>query len=365
MGNKASSISKTNIQNKIINSIDLNAYCETVNETAINTANEVYISHTASAYAKNEMNIDKITISGKDTKADLKLSNTGQVKMTSEMITDITNSVSNSISSTMIADIKEMIDTDLLNKLTEEMNQNIKNGMLSTAFGNENNTNQETNIENNIENKTNLSFENIVKNITNYNMTNNIEEQCMANSKSENQLNVNSIEVSDGGELKFNLENDIDVKLDCISNIKLINNIASNLCNLANIKVEEEKKTKTDNDIDKKTTQTVENEGFGGALGNIIGNFGEAVSSVFKSSTLIVFIIGCVVCIVLIVAVFGIAYILTDETGSQSVQGLAATISSNVGPGGKMKMLTGKGNNSSTDKLFKSSLKKLFNNNEL
>ena len=187
MGNKSSSLSKTNIENKIVNSLDLKAYCETLNESAVNTANEVYISHTASATAKNEMNIDKLVISGKNTKADLKLSNTGQVKMNSQMITDITNSVSNTISNTMTADIKEMIDTELLNKLTEEMNQNIKNGMLSTAFKNENKNEQETNMSNDIENTTNLSFENIVKNVTNYNMTNNISEQCMANSKSENQ----------------------------------------------------------------------------------------------------------------------------------------------------------------------------------
>lgn len=358
MGNKSSSISKTNITNKIINSFDLNMYCETINETAINIANDIYISHQSSANLSNELNIGNITVSGQDSKADLTLSNKGTVKMTSEIITEITNSVSNNISSQMVADIKTMLDNETINKITEEMNQNIKNGMLSTAFGNTTKNKQETNINNDITNETNLTFENIVKNITNYNMTNNIEQKCLSNTKANNKLNADSVEVSDGGELVFKLQNELDVKLDCISNITLINNIASDLCNLANIKIVDEKNNKNNNDANIKNTQEVENGGIGEAVGDVIESAGDAIGGIFQSSTTIIFIIGCVVCIVLIVAIFGIGYILTDETGSQSVQGLANTISSAT-PAGKLKAIT-KGGNNTFDNSFKNTLKKLF-----
>ena len=357
MGNKSSSISKTNITNKVINSLDLNLYCETVNETAVNVANDVYISHQASANVSNEFNVGKITVSGKDSKADLSLSNKGSVQMTSEIITDITNSVSNNISSQMVADITSMLDNETLNKLTEEMNQNIKNGMLSTAFGNKTENNQETNITNDITNSTNLSFENIVKNITNYNMTNNIEQKCLANSNTKNKVNADSVEVSEGGELVFKLENVIDVKIDCISNVTLVNNIASDLCNLANIKVVDEKKNKTTNDADIKNTQQVENGGIGEAIGGVIDNVGDAISGVFESSTTIIFIIGCVVCVVIIVAIIGIGYVLTDETGAEAVQGIVNSAVSATGPG-KVKSVINKGG--SIDYKFKDYLKRLF-----
>ena len=372
MGNKNSSISKTNIENKIINELDLNLYCETINETATNIANDIYLSHTANANITNEMNVGTISVSGKDSKANLSLSNKGSVKMTSEIITEIMNDVSSSIASQMIADVKEMIDTDLLNKITEEMNQNIENGMMSTAFGNKTENSQETTMKNEINNKTKLSFENIVKNITTYNMSNNIEEQCLSNTNVKNKMTADNILVSAGGELLFKLENEVDVKLDCISNVKLINRIASDLCNLSNIKIEEDKTTKNTTDLNKKNKQDVKNKGTGEvleSLGDGIGNVAEktttGIGNIFKSTTLIFFIIGCVVCIVLIVAIFGISYILTDETGSQSVQGIVNTAVSAAGPGGKLKMLTGKGYGNTLDESFKYHLKKLFNNNEL
>ena len=383
MGNKNSSISKTNIENKIINELDLKLYCETINETATNIANNIYLSHTANANITNEMNVGTISVSGKDSKANLLLSNKGSVKMTSEIITEIMNDVSSSIANQMVADVKEMIDTDLLNKITEEMNQNIENGMMSTAFGNKTENSQETTMKNEINNKTKLSFENIVKNITTYNMSNNIEEQCLSNTNVKNKMTADNILVSEGGELLFKLENEVDVKLDCISNIKLINRIASDLCNLSNIKIEEDKTTKNTTDLNKKNKQDVKNKGTGEvleSLGDGIGNVAEkttdglanmvekttsGVGNIFKSTTLIFFIIGCVVCIVLIVAIFGISYILTDETGSQSVQSIVNTAVSAAGPGGKLKMLTGKGYGNTLDESFKYYLKKLFNKNEL
>ena len=188
-------------------------------------------------------------------------------------------------------------------------------------------------------------------------MTNNIEQKCLANSNTKNKVNADSVEVSEGGELVFKLENAIDVKIDCISNVKLINNIASDLCNLANIKVVDEKKNKTTNDADIKNTQQVENGGIGEAIGGVIDNVGDAISGVFESSTTIIFIIGCVVCVVIIVAIFGISYILTDETGAQAVQGLANTAVSATGPG-KLKSVINKGG--SVDNKFKNYLKELF-----
>lgn len=349
MGNKTSSEVNTMIKNKVVNSLDLNMYCETINETAVETANNVFTSHSASADVSNEFKTGKISVSGKDSKADLSLSNKGTVQMNSQIITEIVNNVSNTISSQMTADITQMIDNELLNKLTEEMNQNIKNGMLSTAFGNENSNKQNTNIENDIQNNTNLSFSNIVKNITNYNMNNNIENKCLASYKSKNKVDADGIEITEGGELKFNLSNNIDVSLDCISNTQLINNIASDLCNLADIKIIDEKKTKSSNEADIKNSQDVENGGLGEAVasaaegvgegaGSIINSAGNAVSGIFSSTTKIFLIIGLVVCCVVIIAIVAIGYILTDEQGSKTVQGLASTATQVVGPSGKLNM---------------------------
>ena len=81
----------------------------------------------------------------------------------------------------------------------------------------------------------------------------------------------------------------------------------------------------TTNETKSDTDQKVDNQGIGKDLGDAVESVGTSIGSIFSSATTIVVVLGCVICCVVLIAIGSLAFIMTDETGSQTIKGLSET----------------------------------------
>lgn len=286
----------------------------------------------------------------------------GTITISAQKVAEIASTVSNDITTSFMNEINNNWNADLMNQMSQLIDTTTTSG---NGVGKSNsNADIKTEVNNDVNMSTSQKIEQYMKDVINNTINNQINNSCSNNVNAMNKDEYENVSVSLDENATFNIGQGIDLTIttECIQNAKLNIQMMNALAKGIGVTVKNDMKTTTSNTSDTTSSTSATSKGLideagdavggivdstgdalsgvmdstGNALGNVVDSAGNAVSGIFSSATSIIFIIGCVVCVVLIAAVFGISYILTDETGASAVSNLANTAVSAANPVSKV-----------------------------
>lgn len=330
MGGQSSTIIKNVCETKMLYEQQLEAISKTMNN--INTKVETALKQAAT----NKVNLDNdmdlsgtsLVVSGKGTNADIGQSNKAKVMLTVEQVAEIMNSITQEITNEIKDTVFTSVDMATLSNLIGNVTQEVKNSATSIASAGRSDKNEIDNrIETDIDVINKQRIENYIENVVSTCLSNHSDKYCGTNFSASNKFKLvnGQIVVNDGADLNLKQENDVEISTECSQVDKVNNNIIVALCGGVGIQIDNKITMTTTNETKSDSDQKVDNQGVGKDLGDTVESIGTSVGSIFSSATTIFVILGCVICCVVLIAIGSLAFIMTDETGSQTIKGLSET----------------------------------------
>lgn len=353
MGGQSSTIIKNVCKTNMLYEQDLEAISKTMNN--INTKVETALKQAATSKVDldNDMDLSgtSLVVSGKGTTADIGQSNKAKVLLSVEQVAEIMNSITQEITNEIKDTVFTSVDMATLSNLIGNVTQEVKNSATSIASAGRSDKNEIDNtIETDIEVVNKQRIENYIENVVSTCLSNHSDKYCGTNFSASNKFKLvnGQIVVNDGADLNLKQENDVEISTECSQVDKVNNNIIVALCGGVGIQIDNKITMTTTNETKSDTDQKVDNQGVGKDIGDTVESVGTAVGSIFSSATTIFVILGCVICCVVLIAIGSLAFIMTDETGSQTIKGLSET-AIKLTPTGKIASVAkgGKGRNGS------------------
>lgn len=330
MGGQSSTEIKNVCKTKMLYEQQLESISKTMNN--INTKVETALKQAATSKVDldNDMDLSgtSLVVSGKGTNADIGQSNKAKVLLSVEQVAEIMNSITQEITNEIKDTVFTSVDMATLSNLIANVNQEVKNSATSIASAGRSDKNK---IDNTIESDTEIinkqRIENYIENVVSTCLSNHSDKYCGTNFSASNKFKLvnGQIVVNDGANLNLKQENDVEISTECSQVDKVNNNIIVALCGGVGIQIDNKITMTTTNETKSDTDQKVDNQGVGKDLGDTVESVGTAVGSIFSSATTIFVILGCVICCVVLIAIGSLAFIMTDETGSQTIKGLSET----------------------------------------
>lgn len=327
MGNKNSTITKSENNTYMVNRTDLEFLNQTMIDKSQKAVQDVLTKHKTEAAVNNTIRL--IGVNFKGSRFVIDQTNDVNVEFTSEVINDITAQIQSNLSNELVNDIQNSVDTNMLADIINKAAENIENGMLNTdiASDNESVTKSIQNIS--VNNSTSVNLKNIVNIAINSVINQKVMSECINTSTGENifemsnDTNTNEpVLVDVEGDIIITQQNAINIVQHCTTTNKIMASITDKLAQITNVKIIEDKKTTTDTKSINEENKTIENKGVGevaesvgeGAgniidktgtvTGNIIDKSGKAASNVIGSSMWIIIIIGVAVVIGIVLIIF-------------------------------------------------------------
>lgn len=356
MGGQSSTEIKNVCKTKMLYEQQLESISKTMNN--INTKVETALKQAATSKVDldNDMDLSgtSLVVSGKGTNADIGQSNKAKVLLSVEQVAEIMNSITQEITNEIKDTVFTSVDMATLSNLIANVNQEVKNSATSIASAGRSDKNK---IDNTIESDTEIinkqRIENYIENVVSTCLSNHSDKYCGTNFSASNKFKLvnGQIVVNDGANLNLKQENDVEISTECSQVDKVNNNIIVALCGGVGIQIDNKITMTTTNETKSDTDQKVDNQGVGKDLGDTVESVGTAVGSIFSSATTIFVILGCVICCVVLIAIGSLAFIMTDETGSQTIKGLSET-AIKLTPTGKLASVAKGGRNRINGSLF-------------
>ena len=345
--NKSKNLTKNQNNQYITNESVINILNENMLSAAISSMTKVLNSSYSIVDLRNAIVIQGQVFKGKTT-ITTKQNNVAAVNFTSNTVDTLVNEIRTDVVNEMVSEIVSNIDTDVLNDMVSEAATKLTSGWGSTSFANSDVSETETinNLSVNNTSETNL------KNILNLCVSNEIYTEkindCISDTRLRNELDVinNTFE----GDVDFVLEqnNTVNTLTNCAINNSTMESIINTFSSLADIQVEDTKETEVEQKSVSKSTFEKEEQGVGGAVGEAAegvgkgagqvlesggkavgeaaGGISEGISNLFGGYGYYVSIACSIcICIILIIAIIGIAYVLTSEQGGKNIGMIANT----------------------------------------
>ena len=262
----------------------------------------------------------------------------------------ITEEITNEIKDTVFTSVDMATLSNLIGNVTQE----VKNSATSIASAGRSDKNQINNtIETDIDVINKQRIENYIENVVSTCLSNHSDKYCGTDFNATNKFKLvnGQIVVNDGANLNLTQNNDVEITTECSQIDKINNTIIVALCGGVGIQIDNKITMTTTNETKSDTDQKVDNQGVGKDLGDTIESVGTSIGSIFSSATTIFVIIGCVICCVVLIAIGSLAFIMTDETGSQTIRGLSET-AIKMTPTGKIASAVKGGNGSLFDAIM-------------
>lgn len=330
MGGRSSTIIKNVCDTKMLYEQQLESISKTMNN--INTKVETALKQAATSKVNldNDMNLSgtSLVVSGKGTSADIGQSNKAKVLLNVEQVAEIMNSITQEITNEIKDTVFTSVDMATLSNLIGNVTQEVKNSATSIASAGRSDKNKIDNtIKTDIEIVNKQRIENYIENVVSTCLSNHSDKFCGTNFNASNKFKLvnGQIIVNDGANLNLKQNNDVEISTECSQVDKVNNTIIVALCGGVGIQIDNKITMTTTNETKSDTAQKVDNQGIGKDVGDTVESVGTAVGSIFSSATTIFVILGCVVCCVVLIAIGSLAFIMTDETGSQTIRGLSET----------------------------------------
>lgn len=327
MGNKNSTITKSENNTYMVNRTDLEFLNQTMIDKSQKAVQDVLTKHRTEAAVNNTIRL--IGVNFKGSRFVIDQTNDVNVEFTSEVINDITAQIQSNLSNELVNDIQNSVDTNMLADIINKAAENIENGMLNTniASDNESVTKSIQNIS--VNNSTSVNLKNIVNIAINSVINQKVMSECINTSTGKNifemsnDTNTNEpVLVDVEGDIVITQQNAVNIVQHCTTTNKIMASITDKLAQITNVKIIEDKKTTTDTKSINEENKTIENKGVGEvaesvgegagniidktgtATGNIIDKSGKAASNVISSSMWIIIIIGVAVVIGIVLIIF-------------------------------------------------------------
>lgn len=327
MGNKNSTITKSENNTYMVNRTDLEFLNQTMIDKSQKAVQDVLTKHKTEAAVNNTIRL--IGVNFKGSRFVIDQTNDVNVEFTSEVINDITIQIQSNLSNELVNDIQNSVDTNMLADIINKAAENIENGMLNTniASDNESVTKSIQNIS--VNNSTSINLKNIVNIAINSVINQKVMSECINTSTGKNifemsnDTNTNEpVLVDVEGDIIITQQNAVNIVQHCTTTNKIMASITDKLAQITNVKIIEDKKTTTDTKSINEENKTIENKGVGEvaesvgegagniidktgtATGNIIDKSGKAASNVISSSMWIIIIIGVAVVIGIVLIIF-------------------------------------------------------------
>ena len=324
MGNKNSTITKSENNTYMVNRTDLEFLNQTMIDKSQKAVQDVLTKHKTEAAVNNTIRL--IGVNFKGSRFVIDQTNDVNVEFTSEVINDITIQIQSNLSNELVNDIQNSVDTNMLADIINKAAENIENGMLNTniASDNESVTKSIQNIS--VNNSTSVNLKNIVNIAINSVINQKVMSECINTSTGKNIFEMTNdkepvlVDVED--DIIITQQNAVNIVQHCTTTNKIMASITDKLAQITNVKIIEDKKTTTDTKSINEENKTIENKGVGEvaesdgegagniidktgtATGNIIDKSGKAASNVISSSMWIIIIIGVAVVIGIVLIIF-------------------------------------------------------------
>lgn len=350
MGGKSS----VEVRNVINNNMMYKSQLESISKsmTNVNTKVQNAINQAAENYIelKKKMNLTGTSIVADGGTVNIGQTTKGTVTLTSTQMSEIINTITQDIAAEIEETVLNNVDIEALTELANKAESSVQNSSTNISGAGRN---DKTKINNTV--NTDIDVE-IVQKIENY--IENVVATCVNNfsdkycgtkflSSSEFELQNGQIVAKNEGTVNLTQADTVTVTSTCSQVDKINNDIIIALASGVGIELDNEIKMITSTSADNSASQTLDNKGLGDDIADAVKGVGSAIGSIFSSTYTIIAIIGCVICCVILLAVGGLAFIMTDETGSQTLQGLANTASSTaleaakMSPQGKLASIVG------------------------
>lgn len=327
MGNKNSTITKSENNTYMVNRTDLEFLNQTMIDKSQKAVQDVLTKHKTEAAVNNTIRL--IGVNFKGSRFVIDQTNDVNVEFTSEVINDITAQIQSNLSNELVNDIQNSVDVNMLADIINKAAEDIENGMLNTdiASNNESITKSIQNIS--VNNSTSVNLKNIVNIAINSVINQKVMSECINTSTGKNifemsnDTNTNEpVLVDVEGDIVITQQNAVNIVQHCTTTNKIMASITDKLAQITNVKIIEDKKTTTDTKSINEENKTIENKGVGEvaesvgegagniidktgtATGNIIDKSGKAASNVIGSSMWIIIIIGVAVVIGIVLIIF-------------------------------------------------------------
>ena len=324
MGNKNSTITKSENNTYMVNRTDLEFLNQTMIDKSQKAVQDVLTKHKTEAAVNNTIRL--IGVNFKGSRFVIDQTNDVNVEFTSEVINDITIQIQSNLSNELVNDIQNSVDVNMLADIINKAAENIENGMLNTniASDNESVTKSIQNIS--VNNSTSVNLKNIVNIAINSVINQKVMSECINTSTGKNIFEMTNdkepVLVDVEGDIIITQQNAVNIVQHCTTTNKIMASITDKLAQITNVKIIEDKKTTTDTKSINEENKTIENKGVGEvaesvgegagniidktgtATGNIIDKSGKAASNVISSSMWIIIIIGVAVVIGIVLIIF-------------------------------------------------------------
>lgn len=327
MGNKNSTITKSENNTYMVNRTDLEFLNQTMIDKSQKAVQDVLTKHKTEAAVNNTIRL--IGVNFKGSRFVIDQTNDVNVEFTSEVINDITIQIQSNLSNELVNDIQNSVDTNMLADIINKAAENIENGMLNTDIATDNESVTESIQNISINNSTSVNLKNIVNIAINSVINQKVMSECINTSTGKNifemsnDTNTNEpVLVDVEGDIIITQQNAVNIVQHCTTTNKIMASITDKLAQITNVKIIEDKKTTTDTKSINEENKTIENKGVGEvaesvgegagniidktgtATGNIIDKSGKAASNVISSSMWIIIIIGVAVVIGIVLIIF-------------------------------------------------------------
>lgn len=327
MGNKNSTITKSENNTYMVNRTDLEFLNQTMIDKSQKAVQDVLTKHRTEAAVNNTIRL--IGVNFKGSRFVIDQTNDINVEFTSEVINDITVQIQSNLSNELVNDIQNSVDTNMLADIINKAAENIENGMLNTDIATDNESVTESIQNISINNSTSVNLKNIVNIAINSVINQKVMSECINTSTGKNifemsnDTNTNEpVLVDVEGDIIITQQNAVNIVQHCTTTNKIMASITDKLAQITNVKIIEDKKTTTDTKSINEENKTIENKGVGEvaesvgegagniidktgtATGNIIDKSGKAASNVISSSMWIIIIIGVAVVIGIVLIIF-------------------------------------------------------------
>lgn len=327
MGNKNSTITKSENNTYMVNRTDLEFLNQTMIDKSQKAVQDVLTKHKTEAAVNNTIRL--IGVNFKGSRFVIDQTNDVNVEFTSEVINDITAQIQSNLSNELVNDIQNSVDTNMLADIINKAAENIENGMLNTNIASDNESITESIQNISVNNSTSVNLKNIVNIAINSVINQKVMSECINTSTGKNifemsnDTNTNEpVLVDVEGDIIITQQNAINIVQHCTTTNKIMASITDKLAQITNVKIIEDKKITTDTKSINEENKTIENKGVGEvaesvgegagniidktgtATGNIIDKSGKAASNVIGSSMWIIIIIGVAVVIGIVLIIF-------------------------------------------------------------
>ena len=324
MGNKNSTITKSENNTYMVNRTDLEFLNQTMIDKSQKAVQDVLTKHKTEAAVNNTIRL--IGVNFKGSRFVIDQTNDVNVEFTSEVINDITIQIQSNLSNELVNDIQNSVDTNMLADIINKAAENIENGMLNTNITSDNESVTKSIQNISVNNSTSVNLKNIVNIAINSVINQKVMSECINTSTGKNIFEMTNdkepVLVDVEGDIIITQQNAVNIVQHCTTTNKIMASITDKLAQITNVKIIEDKKTTTDTKSINEENKTIENKGVGEvaesvgegagniidktgtATGNIIDKSGKAASNVISSSMWIIIIIGVAVVIGIVLIIF-------------------------------------------------------------